>query len=292
MLLITGEFTSAKGQRFHTINQAEDTLSIVLASINQTRDDSAKQLLNQTFSAVLYDALKLSSADNYPFDSLKSLVKIASPDNKFRIFHWNLPSNDGIHHYFGFIKILDHDPPLIFPLVDFSDSLTMPDTALLDNQHWFGALYYKIIPGQTASGEKIYTLLGWAGKNSVITKKIIEVLRFDAHDSPYFGLKIFPGYLGGNMARIIFRFAATTSMSMKYEKQTITSNKKWNKNKRIFEYSLNETPMIVCDRMIPLDPQLEGQYQFYVAAGDICDGFVFQDHCWKFVAGIDSRNRK
>ena len=81
-------------------------------------------------------------------------------------------------------------------------------------------------------------------------------------------------------------------MSMKYEKQTVATNKHWNSKKRIFEYSLDEKLMIVCDRMVPLDPQLEGQYQYYVPAGDIFDAFVYQNYCWKYMAGIETRNRK
>ena len=94
------------------------------------------------------------------------------------------------------------------------------------------------------------------------------------------------------MTRIIFRFAATTTMSLKFEKQTIASNKKWNIKKRDFDYSTRNSEMIVFDKMVPLDPLLEGQYQYYVAAGDTFDGFLFKDHSWTFITGIDTRNKK
>lgn len=292
LLLVQGGFNTVSGQRFQNIEQAEDTLSTVLSSLINAKDDSTKNAVNQIFTNDLYDALKFPSSDIYPFDSLKSLVKISSSDNKFRIFQWNLPAVDGKHRFYGFIKMLDQVPPLIYPLVDKSDSLPFPDTLLLDDRNWFGALYYKIIPVETAAGEKIYTLLGWAGKNSMVTQKVIEVLYFDGHGKPHFGLKLFPGFQGGKMTRIIFRFDASTTMSLKYEKQTIASNKKWNAKKRVFDYDLNETQMIVCDRMVAPDPQMEGQYQFYVAAGDIFDGFVFKHFGWSFIAGIDARNKK
>jgi hypothetical protein len=292
LFLVQGEYNTLSGQRFQSIELAEDSLENVLASLNLAKDDSTKDALNQLFIHVLSDALKLESSDNYPFESIKSLVKITDPDHKFRIFQWNLPASDGTHHYFGFLKMLGHEPSVVYSLTDLSDSIKFPDTAILDNQHWFGALYYQVIPGETKDGLKTYTLLGWAGKNELITQKVIEILWFDDHERPHFGLKLFPGYQGGNMTRIIFRYAATTTMTLKYEKQAITTNKRWNSKKKIFEYTPEEARMIVCERMIPLDPQLEGQFQFYVPSGDLFDGFVFKNSAWTYIAGIESRNRK
>ncbi len=293
LLTITATFNFAAGQRFKSVEQAEDTiLTAVKASLTRDLTDSSRNVINQLIYNGLHEALRLPASDDYPFESLKSIVTITSPDKKFRIFHWNLPGSDGKQRYFGFIKMLGQDPPVIFPLTDISDTLLSPDTVVLDNAHWYGSLYYKIIPGELSSGKKIYTLLGWAGRNSLITQKVIEVLMFDDHDKPRFGLKVFPDFKDGNMARIIFRYSAETTMSMKYEKQSIATNKRWNSKKREFDYSLEESLMIVCDRVVPIDPQLTGQYQYYVAAGDIFDGFLFRNNCWTFLSGIDTRNKK
>ena len=292
LFIFAGRFNAIEGQRFHTIIQAEDTLKTILSSLNQAKDDSSRNEINHTFINDLAEALKIPSSDSYPFDSLKTLVKIASTDNKFRILHWNLPKSDGKHKYYGFIKLLNHDPPLIFPLVDKSDSLPDPQIAILSNLQWFGALYYKVILEEAETGEHVYTLLGWSGKNAMITRKVIEVLSFDKHDRPYFGFKLFHDFREGNMARIIFSFSALATMSLKYEKQAIPSKRTWNSKKRIFDHTVEESPMIVFDRMVPPDPLLDGQYQFYVAAGDIFDGFVFKNGWWSFLNGIEARNKK
>ncbi|MFZ4522913.1 MAG: hypothetical protein ACOYNC_14485 [Bacteroidales bacterium] len=292
LLFTAGMSMIVNGQHFQSCIQAENRLSEILSLINKATNDGTKDSLNQVFSTELSEILILEGSDNYPFDSLKTLVKLKSPDHKFRIFHWNLPSADGKHRYFGFIKMTGLAPPLIYQLVDFSDSLVSPDTLLLDNMHWPGALYYKVIPGETSSGGTIYTLLGWAGRNQTITQKVIEILSFDGDNKPHFGYKLFPDYKNGSMTRIVFRFGATTTMSLKFEKQTIVSNKKWNIKKRDFDYSLQTSDMIVFDKMVPLDPLLEGQFQYYVAAGDTFDGFLFSNHFWTFIAGIDTRNKK
>jgi hypothetical protein len=287
-----GTFTFVSGQHFLKIEQVEDTLANVLASINLANDDHTKDVLNRKFYNMLFDALHQSASDNYPFKSLKSLAMIKSPDNTFRIIHWNLPTNEGDNRYFGFLKLLNHDPPVIYPLIDKSDSMPDPDSALLNNMFWFGALYYKVIPGETVTGEKIYTLLGWAGKNDVITQKVVEILTFDHQELPHFGLRIFPDFKNGKMTRIIFRYGATTTMSLKFEKHEMAVNKIWNAKKKGFDTCVIDAPMIVCDHMIPLDPELTGQFQYYVAAGDIFDSFVFKNNIWSFFSGIELRSKK
>jgi hypothetical protein len=289
--LILGMTSSASAQQFQTLKQAEDSLVSLVGALNLANDDSARMVLNHVFSDYLLEALTSSEADTYPFVGVPSLAKITSPDNRFRIFHWNLPGKAGKHRYFGFMKIVGHDPPLIHVLRDVSDSVPEPDTLILDNLRWFGALYYRIIPGETAAGKKIYTLLGWAGKNSQVTQKVIEILHFDDHDRPVFGLPLFGDYGGGNLTRVIFRYTASATMSLKYENQILQSEKRWNSRKRAFESSEMEREMIVFDRLVPLDPQLSGQYQFYVPAGDLTDGFIFSEHGWKFTGGTDSRNK-
>ncbi len=291
-LLIRGEYNTAEGQVFQNIMQAEEALCKDLTALNVATNDSTRRLCNQKFSDDLLTTLVLPSSDNHPFDSLKTLTRISSPDNKFRIFQWNLPDSDGRSRFYGFIKITGSTPAKIFPLVDFSDSLPMPDTMVLDHLHWPGALYYKIIQGEQVTGKIFYTMLGWAGRNALTAQKVIEILSFNDIGKPCFGLKVFPDYGEGNMARIVFRFAATTGMSIKYEQLPIASDKRWNSRKRIFEYTMKNAWIIVCDRMVPLDPQLDGQYQYYVAAGDIFDGFIFKHNYWSYMKGIDIRKKQ
>jgi len=292
LCIICGWHYPVSGQDLKRIKQSEDTLLSILTIINQTRDDSLRGKLNASFYNILHEALMLPGVDHYPFHSLKTLVKISSPDDKFTIYHWNLPGNQGKHAYFGFIKMLNREPAVVYPLKDMADSILLPETAYLDQYHWFGALYYKIIPCLSSQGQPFYTLLGWSGKDGLVTRKIIEVLTFDEQGVPGFGLPVFPDYGDGKTTRVIYRFSASTSISLKYEDQTIEYDKKWNPRKRNFEYKTKMAKMIVCDRIVPLDPNLEGQYQFYVAAGDVFDGFEFKNGNWIFLQGIDSRNKK
>lgn len=48
--------------------------------------------------------------------------------------------------------------------------------------------------------------------------------------------------------------------------------------------------MIVFDRLIPMDPSLAGQYQYYIPETNIFDAFVFSKGKWIFAQDVDARN--
>ena len=79
-------------------------------------------------------------------------------------------------------------------------------------------------------------------------------------------------------------------MVLSYEKQSVVTASKWNASKRAFETQRIRQMMIVCDRIVPMDPQMTGRYEYYVPASDVMDGFVYSDGCWSRVTGVDARN--
>jgi hypothetical protein len=291
IILFFSPFTGT-GQRSAKILEFERQLLSLYDTLKRAGTDSLKLAINSYFSIEMVNALMLPEAEDYPFDSLKSIVKVASPDRKFRILHWNIPLSDGSQRYFGYLRMTGGQFPLIYPLHDLSDSLPYPDTATLVSPGWFGALYYQVICGKSSSGEAIYTLLGWSGKSPSVTCKVIDVLSFDEGGKPRFGMKIFRGYHDGNLTRIIFRYSGSATMSLKYEKQRVESQGRWNKGKRSFDRSASEVMMIVCEKVVPLQPELEGQYEYYIPSGDLSDGFLFKEGAWLFITGLDPVNMK
>ena len=291
LLLYHGLTDQVFCQDIKQLRQSEDSLAGLVALMQQSNSDSTRLVYNEIFRTVLEEMLMLPESGKYPFSKLKNLVRITSEDKRIFIVHWNLPMKTGKQRYFGYLISGEPKSLRLTRLTDVSDSLQFPDTTFLDAGRWFGALYYKVIMNNHPDGKKSYTLLGWSGKNSMITQKVIEVLTLDDQDNPRFGLRIFPNYLTGNMTRIIFRYDATTAMSLKYEEQTISSTRKWNSGKRAFDQTLVITSLIVFDHLAPIDPQLEGQYQFYVPSGDIFDGFIQEKGKWMFLPSIDARNK-
>jgi hypothetical protein len=278
-------------QRPATLHSLEDTLADAARKIQATTNDSVKNLLNLRFKQILQTAIGMNGSFTYPFDSLKKLGKLTSPDKRFRLYNWNLPLSNGINRYFCFIQFPSKTGganPALIELSDHFDSIPDPEHAALDARNWYGALYYKIIPEKAQSGT-IYTLLGWQGVSTSIHQKIIEVMTFDDQGNPRFGMKIFNKYKDGSNQRVIFRFSSVATMILRYEGQYLSKGKKWNASSRAFEEKKSKAAMIVCDRLVPLE-QYEGNTAVMIPAADVYDGFLFDHGIWTFVKGVDARN--
>ena len=270
----------------------EDSLKLLSVRIQKAENDSVRLFFNSQFHETLYQSLLLNGSFNYPFDSLTTISKLISPDKKFRIYNWNLPKGDGTNTYFGFIQ-LNPKKKLkcsVYELFDRSDSIPKPEITILNNRFWFGSLYYKIIV-TTFNKQKFYTLLGWDGLNLQLLQKIIDVLLFDKTDQPQFGAKIFRNYGGDSLCRVLFKYSSSASMILTYDDQYLTKNKKWDSSQKKFESEREKARMIVCDELIPLDSQFEGQFEYYVPSSEVYNGFVFKNGYWYFYKNVDARNK-
>ena len=287
-LFLPGYINAQKGLSFH---QAEDSLKTLNNKIQNSDNDSVKIKLNSIFFATLKEVLTVPGAYRYPFDSIHSMGKIVSPDNKFRILNWNLLLQNGSNRYFAIIEMAGnlHQRTGYFVLTDVSDTMERPEIKRLDADHWYGALYYKII-WKKCDTVNLYTLLGWDGYSHEMTQKIIDVLSFDIRGNPVFGAPLFRNRGNGKNMRILFKYSASGTMILRYEEQKLTTRKTWNPRKKVFEFHSEKADLIVCDRLIPLEPSFEGLYQFYVPAGDVYDGFIFTKCAWEFVEKVDARN--
>ena len=281
----------AGSQNFFSFRQAEDSLNTLSKELQKSDNDSVKIKLNSIYLRTLTAIIKVPGAYQYPFDSIHMMGKIASPDNKFRILNWNLPLQNGSNRYFAIIQMARdiHQQPGYFVLTDVSDSMEKPEYRRLDASHWYGALYYKIIR-KTCDTVNLYTLLGWDGYSHEMTQKIIEILSFDPKGNPVFGAPLFRNRGDGKSQRILFKYSASGSMILRYEEQKLTLRKTWNPRKKAFEFHSEKDDLIVCDRLVPLEPSFEGLYQYYVPAGDVYDGFIFTKCNWEFIEKVDARN--
>lgn len=247
------------------------------------KNDVQKQEYNKKLLQKFEDILKKdNSFENYQFDSIKNDIGIlTSPDKKFRIINWNIPKDDGTHEYYGFIqenyskvikkgffKKIRIDSVQLYSLTDRSAEIKNPENAITDHKKWFGALYYKIITKKTKS-KTYYTLLGWDGNDKFSSKKIIEVLTFDANGTPRFGADIF-NFERKFPKRVIFEFSATCSMSLKYSPSKDS---------------------IIFGHLAPTSPQLEGQFQYYCSDMSF-DGFGFKRGKWNYGADVKALNEK
>jgi hypothetical protein len=98
-----------------------------------------------------------------------------------------------------------------------------------------------------------------------------------------FGMPVFKTGQGIR-SRILLEYAEKSSMLLRYDYQAI----KVQKGKKI---KRENTWLIVMDRLVPMDPSMEGFKQYYVPAGDVYDGFIFRKGNWILVEDIEVANK-
>ncbi len=241
--------------------------------------DQDKIAANKKFTDLFRKTLSIEGAFDYPFDSLKFLANLSSPDKAIRIFNWDIPRNDGSYVYYGFLvvdesknatkKKTDKNKITIYDLTDKSDEIKNPELSILSPDKWYGALYYKIILTNDKD-KKYYTLLGWDGNTNQTWKKIIDVISFGKDGKPIFGEKrlFVRGKRSSN--RVIFEFRAELVMALRYE---------------------DDKKRIVFDHLAPEVGGAEGMYQFY-SQTFVYDCFNWKKGKWMIEEDIDARNNK
>lgn len=278
---------SLPAQKTQKMLPGEDSLISIARQISSSADDSAKLSLSIRFGQLLKDILTNSSSFAYPFDSVRILGKITSPDKKFRIYNWNMPFRDGSNRYFALMQVKEGKSYRIIELTDRSDTLPDPEHMILKPENWYGALYYKVIVMK--SGQKnIYTLLGWDGFSNETSRKLIEILTFDSRGNPVFGAQVFRKSKSGKNTRIFFDYPAGTSLMLKFDEQSVPGGKRWNQSKRKYEETKETLPLIIVDHLVSVDSKAGSSE---MASSDLYDGFVFRNGTWNFVTEIDARNR-
>ncbi len=288
----------------------EDSLSSVSMTVLTGKTDFIKYEANTKFKNILRTALNENNSFNYPFDSLKTVAVLVSPDKKFRIINWNLPKSDGTYEYFAFMQSYNSNRKAydLIELIDKSDEITNPEFKTLDKKNWYGAHYYKIIMTKS-SGRKYYTLLGWDGNNLLSTRKIIDVITLKSNGKPKFGYSLFRKYKK-RAKRVIFEYSEQVSMSLKYEYQHVVIKSKGKvkkeklprirRNDDFRAQGSNKTSeskvkrkkfkMIVFDRLTPSNPNFADLPEYNFPETNIFDGFIFKNGKWLFVKDVDGRN--
>lgn len=220
-----------------------------------TRQKSAKEII-----VVFREALGITGAYEYPFDSLTFMSRLRSPDDEFRLFSWVLKLDGARYRYFGVIHMKDENRVLYHPLFDRSVDVEPglidkvdPTSLIVDstysNQQWFGMYYYDIglLKKRSWFGlktEKYYVLCGWDGNNDVSHKKIIDVLHFD-DGIPIFGAPIV-NINGEIQTRFVLEYNSQAVITLKYHPKH---------------------DMLSFDDLVPPNKKSEGFYFTYIPSG-------------------------
>lgn len=247
----------------------QDSLERISEAIYNTTSEAEQLSANAQFIKTLVAALKTKSSFDLPFDSLKRISVLKSPDHSFRIFSWQLPHADGSFRFSGSIQMATKDGSLkLFPLIDGTDNIKDVNQ-ITDNKNWYGARYYQIIPVALKGRAPYYILLGWKGNNAKSSKKVIEILSFDKANQPVFGKAVIDGLKGEpTKNRVVFQYNKLNSMTLTLDKPA---------------------GMIVFDHLAPLSPEMEGNFEFY--ASDLSfDAYKLIGGKLKLVENVEMKN--
>lgn len=238
-------------------------LTATIEAMNKAATDATKDSLSEVLKSGLRALL---DADNGLSRDLEALpiTRVDAPDGKFRLITWNVAHTDGTHRYEGLLLVNDRKRRTLFDLRDMTENIPSPETPELGPERWYGALYYAVVPVKKGA-KTYYTLLGWKGLSKIETRKVIEVLGFKG-GQPRFGAPLFgEGRLKKN--RVVFGYSQEVSMSLRWEAAD---------------------GRIICDHLVPLRPDLEGQWPFY--GPDLSyDAYGWQKGRWVFQRDVDVR---
>jgi hypothetical protein len=172
------------------LKKKEDSLKIFSDKMINAPEAPERFRADSNFVRGLVRALKVSNSFFYPFDSLRTISRLYSPDSLFRIFTWQLKKDEYVYLQKGAIQMNTPSGELkLFPLFDYSMYTRKPLDSVRTRDNWIGAIYYKMVMKEN-NGKKYYTLLGFDDFAVSSNKKWMEILTFNSRGEPVFGAPV------------------------------------------------------------------------------------------------------
>jgi len=251
-ILIVVSYCNNYAQPDSTLKNTESEINTNLKSLLNFSPFDRESKANELFEK-LVTTFQLDGSFDYPFDSIKKIGKVYSPDHRMRIYSWNIPVGVDQNLYYTIIQYYSKQDKK-YHLQKLQGKTFTNGPITIDN--WPGALYYEIVETKHA-GQKYYTLLGFDLSNMLTNKKVIDVVSIDDFDVFYFCQSLIK-YNEIMTDRLVFEFNEKVSMTLKYNPAL---------------------DMIVFDHLSPEKPSLEGNYAFY-GPDFTYDGLKFEKGIW------------
>jgi hypothetical protein len=234
-----------------------------------TNNDIVRTATNDSIRLFINSYVRSDSVLTHKFNSLRFLGQIESPDSRIKIITWNLILHDGTNKYYCYLirKGNKNKPNTIFELTGEYKKDQIRQDILFDQDSWYGALYYQIIPFRI-HGSYYYALLGLSFNSDQVSRKIIEILSFSTEGKIVFGKDCLIKEKTNKM-RDVFDYSSEGVMTLR-------------------KYS---PKMIVFDHLDTFSGGHESSSE-YIGAGLAFDAYVFKRGAWHFTENVDVRNKK
>jgi hypothetical protein len=244
-------------------------LEDLFTRLHKSSDDEVKIRINDSVRMIINSYAASDTLFSHRFDNLRTLGQLTSPDSLLKILTWNLFLGDGTNKYHLYIirRSSAKGKCRIYDLSGkFTEDPIRTDTFYSESD-WYGALYYEVKPF-VDKGQTVYVLLGIDFGNSLLTRKMIDVLSFKDDESLVFGKEWF---IAGQMteARVVIEYGSSAVASMRFVEDSI----------------------IAFDHLVPVSPEFENDRRYYVPDFSY-DAWIFENGFWKLEPDIDLRNRE
>jgi len=250
--------------------QTDDALlKMHFSRLRENIPDTRKLIIIDSVKKILSEYAVSDSIFRHHFSDLRFLGQITSPDSLVKLLSWNLVLADGDNRYYCYIiRRGDKKASPSFLLLEGKYREEPPEKdKVYSAENWYGSLYYDLRPFDSG-GRKYYILLGLDYGNSLVTRKIIEILYFDEKGAPRFGADCLSD--GRSLSkRALFEYSSSAVMSLKFESDSL----------------------IVFDHLSPFSPDLKDNYQFYGPDFSF-DAYALKNGIWYLKPDIDIKNRK
>lgn len=249
---------------------SQDTTTTVLTSLfakmASVMPEVDKIKLAQEAEAKLISYLNSQNREELVDVKIPHLGRVEADNGLMAIYTWNIPLEDGGSHYYCVLhyKSTKKKPATVLSLSDATDDISV--TRKMGITQWYGALYYTVLNYKVRK-KMYYVVMGWDGHNSLISRKVIDVIVVSRNGNISLGAPVFQ-VANRFQNRVLFQYSAEVRMMLQYDL---------------------DKKMIVFDQLIPIENRYTGFYQYY-SPSFAYDGYKLKKGKWWLRKDLDLRN--
>lgn len=249
-----------------TLDQYEQELNEISPILLNGKNELERFSANEKFVEIWDLILDNQKSLKHKFESIKNFPIITSKDKKLRIINWIVALDNNTYQYHGIVQYFNSSNKYqVSRLIPVSGEMKNVESIKLENNNWYGALYYQMEEIKRGN-KKYYVLLGWNGNDERSNIKVIDVL--SVKKDLVFGAPIFR-VDKKRLNRYIIEYKEDASASIKFKKKE---------------------DRIVFSNLIPLNDGMEGLYDYYVPDGSI-NAFELSNGSFKFKRDVDNTEK-
>lgn len=261
--------STSMAQTVTSQSDASVTLGKLFVRMLKSTVDEEKLRINDSIRLIVRNYASSDSVFFHSFENIRNLGQITSPDSLLKIITWNLFLGDGTNRYNLYIIRRTKPEALnqVYTLSGEFSEMPVKTDVIYTESDWYGALYYEVRP-LPADDQTYYILLGLSFGNSLISRKIIEVVSFLEDGTLLFGREWF---LAGRTLkyREVIEYGSTAATTLRF---------------------FNDR-MIVFDHLVPVSPEHINDRRYYVPDYSY-DAYEYLNGLWRLRLNVDVRNKQ